>query len=101
MTEEVAVEHHDDGDIVSEFHICACGGHAIKVELLDWTQFGGKVKEVVVSLWGLLPQGRPNRLQQVWYIIRYGNPYVGDVCLTVDEAQKLGEELIKMSKEEL
>ena len=82
----------------SEWVICSCHSHAVKVETMieDFTN------EVFLSLWthGFDLDNRPSfwhRLKQAWRVLRYFDHSNNEIILHKDEALKLGNTLIEMA----
>ena len=73
------------------FYLCACGGEAIAIaepDLLDGS--------IGLSMWRRGSYSLPwkYRLQHMWYILKYGHPYVEDILLHPDDAHSFIEKLL-------
>ena len=73
------------------FYLCACGGEAIAVGEPDQLDCS-----IGLSMWRRGSYSLPwrYRLQHMWYILRYGHPYVEDVLLSPSDAYGLTERLL-------
>ena len=81
-----------------KFHLCTCQTEGIIAERWDWD---GKPEhdQVAISMWTSGVFRQRSALWQIWQIIRHGQPVSREIILSLDEAQKFGEELLEMSKE--
>jgi len=78
------------------FYQCKCGHETIEI------QKGDEDKEIFFSM---LFYGYQNNkysffqlLRHCWQILRKGHPYADNVILSVEDAKKMGKDLLEMTK---
>jgi len=82
-----------------EFFVCNCGAEAV---VLEQYRHKGKIELVALALWRYGAGsgfGWCWKLHHIWYIIRYGHPYVDDILLVPKDARRLGQRLIELAGE--
>jgi hypothetical protein len=79
-----------------EFFVCNYGCAAVAL----WQyQHNEKVGLMGLALWRYGAGsgfGWRWKLRHIWYIVRYGHPYVDDILLIPQDARRLGERLIEL-----
>jgi len=80
------------------FYQCECGHETIEIQKGDdkdreifFAMFFYGYQNHKYSFWQLL--------RHCWQLLRKGSPYADNVILSFENAQKLGKDLLKMTKE--
>jgi hypothetical protein len=81
------------------FYVCDCGCSAVAVDDAIWEDIGGGYL-IGISLWRI---GMPGvnwraRWSHIKHILRHGHPYTDTTLLALEQAQELGEHLLKLAE---
>lgn len=86
-------------DMEQAFFVCTCGAEAIAISYDDDDFEQGTVRTIYLSTWLRGESHRSIRWHYIKRILKYGTPYLDEVCLTSAQARELGQLLIDLADE--